>query len=176
MKEVYRLKAVEKRVLRRIFRLKRDRVSGSCRKLHNEDLHNLYSSPSIIKMMLSRRVGLAGRVASMGRKRMHRGYWWESQKENVSCMTSRVVRRVPHDSQLRMISDQGQQQFTERTDRTDQPEGKKSLRRPRRKRKDNTKLGPRERLILLRIGTSGGPLYVDNNEPAGFIKCWKILE
>jgi reverse gyrase len=92
MKEGYRLKAFEKRVLRRIFRQKRDKVTGGWRKLHNEELHNLYSSPSIITMMLSRGVGLAGHVASMGRRRMHRGYWWESQKENVSCMTPRVVR------------------------------------------------------------------------------------
>jgi hypothetical protein len=46
----------EKRVLRRIFGLKRDEVTGGWRKLHNEELHNLYSSPSIIRMIKSRRM------------------------------------------------------------------------------------------------------------------------
>jgi hypothetical protein len=40
----------ENRVLRRIFGSKRDEVTGGCRKLHNEELHNLYSSPSVIRM------------------------------------------------------------------------------------------------------------------------------
>jgi hypothetical protein len=46
----------ENRVLRRIFGLKRDKMTGGWRKLHNEELHNLYSSPSIIRMIKSRRV------------------------------------------------------------------------------------------------------------------------
>jgi hypothetical protein len=48
----------EKRVLRRTFGPKKDEVIGSCRKLHNEELHNLYSSPnmSIIRMIKSRRI------------------------------------------------------------------------------------------------------------------------
>jgi hypothetical protein len=45
-----RLRVFENRVLRRIFETKRDEVTGGCRKLHNEELHNLYSSPSIIRM------------------------------------------------------------------------------------------------------------------------------
>jgi hypothetical protein len=44
-------------------------VTGGWRKLHNEELHNLYSSPSIIRMIKSRRMGLAGQVARMGEKR-----------------------------------------------------------------------------------------------------------
>jgi hypothetical protein len=47
----------------------------------NEELHNLYSSPNIIRMIKSRRVRLAGHVAPMGRRGMLIGYWWESQKE-----------------------------------------------------------------------------------------------
>jgi hypothetical protein len=47
----------ENRVLRRIFGLKRDEVTGEWRKLHNEELHDLYSSPSIIRIMKSRRMG-----------------------------------------------------------------------------------------------------------------------
>jgi hypothetical protein len=56
----------EKRVLRRIFGPKRDEVTGDWRKLHNEELHNLYSSPSIIRMIKSRSMRWAGHVARMG--------------------------------------------------------------------------------------------------------------
>jgi hypothetical protein len=71
----------ENRVLRRIFRPKRDKVMGDRRKLYNEELHNLYSSPNIIRMIKSRRMRWAVNVARMGRRGMHIGYWWESQKE-----------------------------------------------------------------------------------------------
>jgi hypothetical protein len=57
----------ENRVLRRIFGLKRDEVMGGWRKLHNEELHNFYSLPSIIRTIESRRLRWAGRVARMGR-------------------------------------------------------------------------------------------------------------
>jgi hypothetical protein len=66
--EDHRLREFENRVLRRIFGPKRDEVIGSCRKLHNEELHNLYSSPSIIRMIKSRRMRWAGHVARMGEK------------------------------------------------------------------------------------------------------------
>jgi hypothetical protein len=56
----------ENRVLRRIFGLRRDEVTGDWRKLHNERLHNLYSSPNIIRMIKSRRMRWAGHVARMG--------------------------------------------------------------------------------------------------------------
>jgi hypothetical protein len=71
----------ENRVLRRIYGPKRDEVTGGWRKLHNEELHNLYSSPSIIRMIKSRRMRWVGHVSRMGRSRMHIGYWWEIQKE-----------------------------------------------------------------------------------------------
>jgi hypothetical protein len=71
----------QNRMLIRIFGPKRDEVTGGWRKLHNEELHNLYSSPSIIRMIMSRRMTRAGHVARMGRRRMHIGYWWERQKE-----------------------------------------------------------------------------------------------
>jgi hypothetical protein len=54
--------------LRRIFGPKRDEETGGWRKLHNEELHNLYSSPSIITIIMSRRMRWAGNVARMGEK------------------------------------------------------------------------------------------------------------
>jgi hypothetical protein len=59
----------ENRVLRRIFEPKRDEVTGGWRELHNEELHNLYSSPNIIRMFKSRRMRWAGHVERMGEKR-----------------------------------------------------------------------------------------------------------
>jgi hypothetical protein len=59
----------ENRVLRRIFGRKRDEVTGGWTKLHNEELHNLYSSPNIIRMSKSRRMRWAGHVARMGETR-----------------------------------------------------------------------------------------------------------
>jgi hypothetical protein len=58
----------ENRVLRRIFGPKRDEVTGGWRKLHNEELHDLYSSPSVITMTKSRRMRWTGHVARMGEK------------------------------------------------------------------------------------------------------------
>jgi hypothetical protein len=58
----------ENRVLRKIFGSKRDEVAGGWKKLHNEKLHGLYSSPSITRMMTSRRMRWAGHVVRMGKK------------------------------------------------------------------------------------------------------------
>jgi hypothetical protein len=71
----------ENRVLKRIFGPKRDRVTGGWRKLHNEGLHNLYSSPSIIRIMKLRRMRWARHVARMGGRGTCIGYLKESQKE-----------------------------------------------------------------------------------------------
>jgi hypothetical protein len=59
----------KKRVLRRIFGPKRDEVTGDRRKLHNQELHGLYSSPNIIKMIKTRMMRWAGQVARMGEMR-----------------------------------------------------------------------------------------------------------
>jgi hypothetical protein len=56
-------------------------VRGGWRKLHNEELNSLYSSPSILRMIKSRRMSWSGHVARMGRSGMYIEYWWESQKE-----------------------------------------------------------------------------------------------
>jgi hypothetical protein len=59
----------ENRVLRRIFGAKRDEVTGVWRKLHSEELHDLYSSPSIIRIIKARKVRWAMHVARIGGKR-----------------------------------------------------------------------------------------------------------
>jgi hypothetical protein len=69
LREEHRLRVFENGVLRRIFGPKRDKVTGGWRKVHNEELHNLYSSPSIIRMITSRRMRWAGHVGSMGEVR-----------------------------------------------------------------------------------------------------------
>jgi hypothetical protein len=74
-KEEHRLRAFENRVLRRIFGQKRDEVTGGWRKLHNEELHNLYSSPSIIRVIKSRRMRWTKNVAHMGRSGMLMAFW-----------------------------------------------------------------------------------------------------
>jgi hypothetical protein len=62
---------------------KRDDVTGGWRKLHKEELQNLYSSPSIIRMIKSRRMRWARHVAQMGRRGKHIEYLWEIQKETT---------------------------------------------------------------------------------------------
>jgi hypothetical protein len=69
MKEEHRLRAFENRVLRKIFGPKREEVMGEWRKLHNGELHNLYSSLDIITQIKSRRMRWAGYVARMGEGR-----------------------------------------------------------------------------------------------------------
>jgi hypothetical protein len=63
LRKEHRLRVFENRVLRSIFGGKRDEVTGGWRKLYNEELHDLYSSPSIIRMIKSRRMRWAGHVA-----------------------------------------------------------------------------------------------------------------
>ena len=63
------LRVFENRVLRKIFGPKRDEVTGEWRKLHNEELNDLYSLPNIVRVVESRRMRWAGHVARMGEKR-----------------------------------------------------------------------------------------------------------
>jgi hypothetical protein len=69
LREEHRLGVFENRVLKRIFGLKRDEVTGEWGELHNEELHDLYSLPSIIRIMKARRIRWAGHVARMEGKR-----------------------------------------------------------------------------------------------------------
>jgi hypothetical protein len=80
LREEHRLGVFGNRVLKRIFGRKRDEVTGEWRKLHNEELRDLYSSPSIIRIIKARRMRWAGHVARMGRRGTPIG-WWESQRE-----------------------------------------------------------------------------------------------
>jgi hypothetical protein len=67
LREEHRLRVFENRVLRRIFVPKRNEVTGGWRKLHNEELHGLHSSSSILRVIKARRMRWAGHMARMGR-------------------------------------------------------------------------------------------------------------
>jgi hypothetical protein len=69
LREEPRLRACENRVLRRIYGPKRDEVKGEWRKLNNEELNDLYSSPNVLRVIKSRRMGWAGHAARMGEGR-----------------------------------------------------------------------------------------------------------
>jgi hypothetical protein len=72
LREEHRLRVFDNRELRRIFGPKRDE-DGSWRKLHNNELHSLYSSPNIFRVIKSRRMRWAGHVARMGE--VFTGFW-----------------------------------------------------------------------------------------------------
>jgi hypothetical protein len=84
LREEHALRFFENRVLRRIFASKRDEVIGGWRELRNEELQNLCSLPRIIRMIKSRSMRWAGNVAHMRRRKIHAGFWWETQKERNS--------------------------------------------------------------------------------------------
>jgi hypothetical protein len=67
----------ENRDLRRIFVLKRDKITGKRRNLHKEELHNLYASPNIIRQIISRRLRWRGMWHAWQCTR----FWWENPKE-----------------------------------------------------------------------------------------------
>jgi hypothetical protein len=102
LREERRLRVFENRVLRRIFGLRRNEVTGEWRRLHNEELIDLYSSPNIVRAIKSRRMKWAGHVARMGERR----------------------------GAYRVL--------------VGKPEGRRPLRRPRRRWEDNIKTDLRE--------------------------------
>ena len=71
----------ENRVLRRIFGPRRDEVTGEWRRLHNEELNDLYPSPNIVRVIKSRRMRWAGHVARMGEERGCIVSWWGNRRE-----------------------------------------------------------------------------------------------
>jgi hypothetical protein len=75
LREEHRLRVYGNKVLRRIFGPRRDEVTGEWRKLHNEELRDLYSSPRLIRIIKSRSMRLACHVARMGRIGTRIGYW-----------------------------------------------------------------------------------------------------
>ena len=69
-------------MLRRVFGPKRDEVMGKWRKLHNEELSDMYILPNIVRVVKSRRMRWAGHVARMGEGRMGcTGFWWGNLRE-----------------------------------------------------------------------------------------------
>ena len=73
LREERRLRVFENRVLRRVFGPKRDEVIWECRKLHNEELSDLYSLPNIVRVVKLRRMRCTGHVARMGEGRCAQG-------------------------------------------------------------------------------------------------------
>jgi hypothetical protein len=78
LRDERRLKVFENRVLRGMFGYKKDEVTGKWRKLRNEELHDLYSSPNIVRVIKSRRMWWTGLVAQVGRGEAWTGFWWET--------------------------------------------------------------------------------------------------
>ena len=81
MREGRKLRLFENRVWRRIFGPRSEEVTGEWRRLHNEELNDLYCSPNIVRVIKSRRISWAGHVARMGEERGCIGSWWGNRSE-----------------------------------------------------------------------------------------------
>jgi len=81
LREERKLKVFENMVLRRIFGPRKDEVTGKWRRLHNEEINGLYSSPNIVRVITSRRMRWAGHVVRMGEERGVLGSWWGNRME-----------------------------------------------------------------------------------------------
>jgi len=82
--EERKLRVFENMVLRRIFGPRRDEVTGEWRNLHNEELNDLYSSPNIVRVIKSGRMGWAGHVTRVGAERGCVGSWWGNRREGTT--------------------------------------------------------------------------------------------
>ena len=83
LREERKLRVFENMVLRRIFGPRKEEVTGEWRRLHNEELNNLYSSLNIMRVIKSRRMRWAGHVARMGEERGCIGSWWGNRRERA---------------------------------------------------------------------------------------------
>ena len=81
LREERELRVFENMVLRRIFRPRSDEVTGELKRLHNEELNDLYCSPNIVRVIKWRRMRWAGYVARMGEETGCIGSWWGNQRE-----------------------------------------------------------------------------------------------
>jgi len=81
LREERNLRVFENMMLRRIFGPRRDEVTGEWRRLHNEELNDLYSSPNIVRVIKSIRMKWARRVARMGKERGYIGSWWGNRRK-----------------------------------------------------------------------------------------------
>ena len=75
------MRVFENMVLRRKFGHRRDEVTAECRRLHNEELNDLYSAPDVLWVIKSRRIRWVGHVTRMGEKRLCIGSWWGNRRE-----------------------------------------------------------------------------------------------
>ena len=81
LRDERRLRVFENKVLRRVFEPKRDEITGERRKLHNEELSDVYSLPNIVRVVKSRRMRWAGHVVLWGRGEVCTGFWWGNLRE-----------------------------------------------------------------------------------------------